>query len=134
MTTQQFLILNLVVLGFFVFLFFLGKRGSKAPSNLRVTPPPPNAGSANNPIIPPDKKLALGLPEDKSRAIDSYFIYNGHSWDAYEVLGVSPESPVETIRAAFEKSIQRTDVGSHDFLKSALSTILNDLKSRGYRP
>ncbi len=134
MTTQQFLILNLLILGFFALLFFWGKRGSKAPSNLRVTPPPANDVSTTKNLAGTEKKLVAGYQVETLKGSDCFFIYNGHSWDAYEVLGVPPGSSVEAIRAAFEKSIQKTDVGSHDFLKSALSTILSEMKAKGYRP
>jgi hypothetical protein len=65
---------------------------------------------------------------------NSYFIYNGHTWDAYEVLGIEPGCSIEKIKEAFEASLLRTEAGSHEFLKSALSAILAEMKGRGFRP
>ena len=55
------------------------------------------------------------------------FIYNGHTWNAFEVLGVSPECSSEKLRDAFENALQRSELSSHEFLKSALDTILSEV-------
>ena len=51
------------------------------------------------------------------------FNYNGHDWDAYEVLGVSAGSSLEQAEASYRESVQSLDEGSQIFLKTALEAI-----------
>lgn len=136
MTPEQFFILNFILLVGFVGLFFWGQQGAKSPSSLKLT-------SVNNSkkvqetrsIFPPGGGAeTLGeIHSTNLKDINPMFIYNGHTWDAYEVLGIIPGSSMETIREAFDRSIQKSDTSSHEFLKVALTTILSEMKNQGYK-
>lgn len=78
----------------------------------------------------------LGRPQSlpASDQLTTQFMYNGHNWEAYEVLGLAKGSSIEQVKLAFEKSLQKNNPASHDFLKMALSVILTDFKNRGYKP
>ncbi|MFN8790570.1 MAG: hypothetical protein ACK5Y2_03840 [Bdellovibrionales bacterium] len=52
------------------------------------------------------------------------FIYNGHDWDAFEVLGVSPYSSFSEITRVYQEAIKRADPGKHEFLQAAYMAIL----------
>lgn len=52
------------------------------------------------------------------------FVYNGHDWDAFEVLGVSPYSSFSEITKTYQALIRKADSGKHDFLQAAYTAIL----------
>ncbi len=134
MTHEQFLILNIVLVGFFALLFLWGRRTPRQPSNLKVTYSEVPLRNQSKALQKPSQKSLDEVPSHVLQDLNTQFMYNGHSWDAYEVLGVQPGSSVEKIKQAFEQSIKKTDSSSHEFLKCALAAILSELKKRGYRP
>lgn len=52
------------------------------------------------------------------------FMYNGHAWDAFEVLGVSPYSSFSEITFIYQNMIKKADAGKHEFLQTAYMAIL----------
>lgn len=144
MTPEQFIFLNFLLLLGFVGLFFWSLKGSKSspPSQFKLTPPPSkedhqlqNQQAYHAPTVrgPGSANETLGeLQSERLKEINPMFIYNGHSWDAYEVLGILPGSSIGTVRDAFDKAIRKSEPGSHEFFKAALFTILSGLKEQGY--
>ncbi len=57
------------------------------------------------------------------RALNVMFNYNGHTWDAYEVLGVPAGSNFEKSFLAFEKLTRGMDEESKSFMLAALEAI-----------
>jgi hypothetical protein len=57
------------------------------------------------------------------KSLNVMFNYNGHSWDAFEILGVPAGSNFETCFLAFEKLTVNMDKESKEFLLSALEAI-----------
>ena len=55
---------------------------------------------------------------ERSRTLP--FSYNGHSFDAYEVLGLSPGSSVQAAEQAYQKACAGSDAKSLELLKVAL--------------
>lgn len=132
MTEQQFYLLNLGVLAFLAVLFLLGRRKPLQPSHIHVTAPPPEDSA-------PKLKGSggSGSKESKPPLLESsacLFMFNGHSWDAHEVLGVSRGASLDDIKGAFDIAIKKSDKKSHEFLKAALSALLVDLRDRGFQP
>lgn len=72
----------------------------------------PQMAGLNTPPTPP------GPPPQ------AFFVYNGHDWDAYEVLGVSPYSSFSEITKVYQATIRKADPGKHDFLQAAYMAIL----------
>jgi hypothetical protein len=62
-------------------------------------------------------------PEADERALNVFFMWNGHSWDAFEVLGIPGGSSLETARAAFQRAAALADQETLPFLKAALEAI-----------
>lgn len=56
-------------------------------------------------------------------ALNVFFNFNGHSFDAYEALGVPAGSTLEEIQLAFQKSIQSADPASQEFFAAAFNAI-----------
>lgn len=53
------------------------------------------------------------------------FNYNGHTWDAYEVLGVPAGASLELVTQAYQREIAKQDPTSHPFLQAAYQSILS---------
>lgn len=82
-------------------------------------------GSSSNP------KSFLGLagigvkpPKAPAPPAQANFVYNGHDWDAFEVLGVSPYASFSEITRVYQIAIKKADAGKHEFLQSAYMAIL----------
>lgn len=52
------------------------------------------------------------------------FNYNGHTWDAFEVLGVPAGSGLVEVTKAYQQMLKTSDPDSHQFLETAFKTIL----------
>jgi hypothetical protein len=70
---------------------------------------------------PPDKFSHI-RPHGE-RPLNVVFNFNGHSWDAYEVLGLPAGSSIEKVTQAFRNSMQSVDKESQPFLEAAYDAI-----------
>ncbi len=57
------------------------------------------------------------------RSINVVFNYNGHSWDAYEVLGLPAGCSLAQVEAAYQKGLAEVDSSSRPFIEAAYSAI-----------
>lgn len=132
MSQQQFLYINIILILVFGALFLLGRRSAlKKTTQFKMTADYSPKNKASNIKIIGESLDDLNAENIKS--LNVIFVYNGHSWDAYEVLGVAPGSSIAEIKAAFNREISRNDSGAHEFLKVALSAVFQNLKNQGYR-
>lgn len=108
MGESRFLLINLGVVILLLILFLRGNRKAK-PSHLRMGPLklPPR----------PDREKA-------ERTLNCMFQYNGHSWDAHEVLGVPAGAPAESIQSGYESALRKaTDEHSKAFVEAAYQAL-----------
>ncbi len=68
------------------------------------------------------------IRSQEARPLNVHFNYNGHSWDAYEVLGLPAGSSLEKVDAAYEESVARVDAGSRPFMDAAYKAITGRTK------
>lgn len=61
----------------------------------------------------------------KTKSLNIMFNYNGHSWDAYEVLGVPAGASITIVTEAYQAALLRGNKSSLDFLETAYKAILN---------
>jgi hypothetical protein len=66
--------------------------------------------------------------DGRAKILNVMFNYNGHAWDAHEVLGIPAGAPMDMVTGALQKMLKETDPSSHDFLKTAYHAIKS-----GYR-
>jgi hypothetical protein len=62
-------------------------------------------------------------PEAGERSLNVFFNWNGHTWDAYEVLGLPGGSSQMQARSAYERAAALADNETLPFLKAALDAI-----------
>jgi len=65
----------------------------------------------------------LPIQGDFERPINVIFNYNGHSWDAFEVLGLPAGSGREAVDHAYQNALARVDPASRPFIESAYRAI-----------
>lgn len=131
MNSQDFLILN-VACGSLFILWYWRSRGaaSKRPTQLNMHAPdsvplviPPESSSAPEMAVF-EGALARRAPVPV-KSLNVIFNYNGHSWDAYEVLGIPAGSPLREVTQAYQRAVQSADPASQGFLETAYKAILH---------
>jgi hypothetical protein len=69
------------------------------------------------------KQLTGSGQAEKPRQLNVLFNYNGHTWEAYEVLGLPPGSSDTAVEQAFETLTVSADKKSIAFLVAAREAI-----------
>ncbi len=72
---------------------------------------------------------AAGSSVSGERSINVVFNYNGHSWDAYEVLGVPAGSSFAVVEAAYREGMARVESSSKPFIEAAFKAIQGSAKA-----
>lgn len=139
MNSQDFLTINLVGAGAFVLWYLVSRGGPVQPTRLNMKAPD-TAPTVLEPAISeaPDLDAPSSAPvvarsahisstiTPKMKSLNVMFIYNGHSWDAYEVLGVPAGASIPIVTEAYQTALRRcTGVESAEFLETAYKAILN---------
>jgi hypothetical protein len=153
MNSQDILLLNIAGAVAFLLWYAVSRGGGKRPTQLNMkapeTKPPPLAeDSAKVPTQNPqevpfnpqqmyrrrvpanDKPKSEIVSEAQPKAVrpekvlNVMFIYNSHSWDAYEVLGVPAGSSIVKVTEAYQKAIVNCDKDTMEFLEAAYQAIL----------
>ena len=117
MDSSQFLIFNglLVILLVGSFLVLFGKKTHPTRLNLRK-------GNA------PAKEKGAGLDFAGEEELNVLINYNGHLWDAFEVLGVPAGSPSEIIDRAYQQAIHSMDESSRELVDLSYKAICQRMK------
>jgi hypothetical protein len=119
-SANHFLILNGVIVTLLL-VYFFGFRGKSAPARL-------NFKKSETPL----QTLEKAQEDASGRVLNVMFNYNGHSFDAYEVLGVPAGSTLQEIEQIYSQSLQQlVDPSSKQFYKTAYEAIRNQAKIKG---
>ena len=148
MDSQLFYLLNFIFAGVFLIWFFAGRKGPARPTVLNLRAPdkdssavlqPDHLTSPGNQDYPVKYTPRAGRNErdvtqtksqaevlKKSAALPmALFLYNGHDWNAYEVLGVNADSTLPQITAKYQFLVKNSkSQGQHEFLETAYKALL----------
>ena len=131
-SAKNFLILQAIFIG--IGAIYLRRRVPHSGVRLRLRGGRAG-GSAKSVAVPeagPVQKAqsepSPSTPPKIERALNIYFNFNGHSWDAYEVLGLPAGSSLEKAKAAFVEATKNTSEASVEFYQVALSAIEQHLE------
>lgn len=139
--SQQFFYINLILGVFFVIYFVLGRPKSRLPTKLNL-----KAGESDNKnrndiaknilqqkeaSLQIEPKVKILEPESNSDAVKTkstknlslFFMYNGHDWEAHQVLGIPQGASLEVATKAYQEMIKESDPSSFEFLESAYNCI-----------
>ncbi len=61
----------------------------------------------------------------RAKNLNVMFIYNGHNFDAYEVLGLPAGSSIAEVTKKYQESIVKGDAGEIAFFEAAFQAILH---------
>lgn len=148
LSPKQYLFIYLLVIAPVVISFFI--RRKNAPTRLNLTGQDPEKEPKQTvpiaqppPATPPAKKTDLASEIRKppprrqrgeyppprveplaEKSLNAFFNWNGHSWDAFEVLGIPAGSSAQAAQVAYQELITRSAPDSHDFYKAAYDTIV----------
>lgn len=148
MNSQQLLYINLIIGGVFLLYFLFGRTLPKSPTRLNLrnkdTPEDPslkmaseqftskttalNSAKPNVVILEPENQPYSSQNSQSTapaKDLAIFFMYNGHDWEAYTVLGVPQGAKLQTVTQAYQNLIQTQDSSSYEFLEQAYQSILN---------
>jgi hypothetical protein len=129
---KDFLFLNAAVVALVV--FYILRRRPRSPLKYSLKP----SGKGDSEKSPSQESSfgiktpaapASGAAGYQGKSLNVIFNYNGHSWDAYEVLGIPAGSSLERVKSALEEGLKQVDPESRVFLETAFQAILTHLKS-----
>ena len=86
-------------------------------------------------LVPPkmtvlEPENVIDLKSHQAKNLSIYFVYNGHEWEAHEVLGVPAGSSMHNVTAAYQKLIVTSDPSTFEFYESSYQAILKKRKDR----
>lgn len=131
--SQQLLIINFIIFATLVLFFVLGrskhkhnttlnlKSQSDAPKN-EIEPAQPSAQLSLIPEPTPAPVARDVTPKTQREVV--YFVFNGHEWEAYEVLGIKSGSGIDQVTKHYQHLIKTSDPSTFEFYDAAFTAIL----------
>ena len=102
MNSQEFLFINFIIFLALILYFVFGRPKRKASVQLKLK----------------------AVTKDTSLQSAVNFIYNGHEWEAYEVLGLPKGSNLQITTSHYQNLIKTSDPSTFEFYETAYLTIL----------
>jgi hypothetical protein len=126
MTSDSFLWLNLAFASLMAFVFVIGRNRLRAPSRLNLknnwsrglTPK-----SAPGSFTMSSETIREAFSGSHVKSLNVIFMYNGHNWDAHEVLGVPAGCRWEQVELAYQAALKNSAPETHEFLQTAYHAI-----------
>jgi hypothetical protein len=126
----------------FIAYFIFGRSKQKPPTKLNLRAPAtidpqldelraqmraPNAQQpqiegARQSVLEPEAATQPPIMK-RSKQLSIFFMYNGHDWEAHEVLGIPQGAGVDIATKAYQDQLKTADPSSFEFLESAYSAI-----------
>lgn len=138
MNSQDFLLMNLLGAGAFILWYLVSRGGPIKPNRLNMKAPDtaptvlePLPGEPLATTTMPAAVVVGAIQSPRAavppiKALNVIFNYNGHSWDAYEVLGVPAGASLPIVTAAYQTALKRcAGPESMEFLETAYRAILS---------
>jgi hypothetical protein len=148
MNSQQLLLINFLILSAVVLFFVFGRSKGKqtlkldlrSPSQDKAPPLQKEAESlkvAETSVVAEETKdvivtqpQVISAPQVVAPAENSiFFVYNGHEWEAHEVLGLGKSCDLKDATMRYQSLIKTSDPSTFEFYDAAYSAILKKLTS-----
>lgn len=125
MTIDSYLWINLGFAGFIALIFIIGRTRLRAPVRLNLKNNWSKSLDIRNQKSYGISKEAVGesFAGVEVKSLNIIFMYNGHNWDAHEVLGVPAGSRMEVVTRAYEAALSNSAPESKEFLETAYMAI-----------
>lgn len=126
LTAGNFLILNGAIVTLLVIYFLFLKNSPSRPTKLNL-----KTGAKASPKKQVETQVASNVEKpsvvDAAVPLNVIFNFNGHSFDAYEALGVPAGSSLQQIERAYSKCVSEYSQDSLEFYKAAHKAIRQQL-------
>ena len=129
MSNQSFYWVNLGIGLLLVLIFLIGKRGFVAPSKLNLRKGDPKAPQDSKAMVKATREVYTSASryqtdptEARVKNLNIMFVYNGHSFDAYEVLGAPAGANLEMVQRYYQAAVGKNG-GDREFLDAAFQAI-----------
>ena len=120
MNSQQLLFINLIIVVVLA-LFFSFRRLKRKHSPMFPEFPEPDFESLPEPEPEPEP-LFPEIPRMQKEK--TYFVYNGHEWEAFEVLGLPTTVSLDVATRHYQELIRSSDPSTFEFYDAAFTCIL----------
>lgn len=134
MDSQLFFFINMGLIAFFLISFWRGRRNvGRTPTQLRLRnqdtplagPSAPQVPAGASSAKPASKNLSSDeMAVQKAKSLNILFLYNGHDWDAYQVLGLPAGASLPLVTERYQQLIKQADAGQLLFYEAAYQAIL----------
>ncbi len=114
MNNQVLLIIQFIFSLIFIW-WFLSKRGR--------TPHPTVLNLEKDLEVQKELRNVKKIEGSPPKSLNVIFMWNGHTWDAFEVLGLAAGSSMDKVRQQFESLHVKSDSGQRKFLEEAYNSI-----------
>jgi hypothetical protein len=142
--SQQLFYFNLIVGVLFIAYFFFGRAKQKPPTKLNLRANGSEESSHREKEVVSEKNQTKNLvveskqsilePEvlkskpstqtnQNTKQLSIFFMYNGHDWEAHEILGIPQGASVDVATKAYQEQLKTSDPSSYEFLESAYNAI-----------
>lgn len=126
MSSQAFFWANAGIALLVILIFLIGKKGIVAPSKLNL-----KKGYQKPGVVPKGSRYASAATfnshsGDREKSLNILFMYNGHTFDAYEVLGVPAGASFEMVQKFYNEAVSRNGQDK-EFLEAAYFAIKSTL-------
>lgn len=118
MSSQALLWISIGLIVVFAYLFWRSRRAALSPSRLRLRRQKYEVqdGASTYAEEPVERAHVKNL--------NVVFMYNGHSFDAYEVFGLPAGSGKSAIEEAYRKALTQNATESREFLEAAYQALI----------
>ncbi len=125
MGSTEFFWITIGICVFMLIVFSFGKGGVVPPSKLDLSKAKFKAPT-KSPAVHQEKPSIPDSPE--AITLNVFFNYNGHTWDAYEVLGLPAGAKMPQVEAAMKEHMAKISAESKPFYQAAFRAIEQKLK------
>ncbi len=74
-------------------------------------------------ILEPELNQSAKSSAKASKQLSIFFMYNGHGWEAHEVLGIPQGASIDVATKAYQDQLKTSDPSSYEFLEAAHDAI-----------
>ncbi len=131
MNSQQLLFINGIIFLALVLFFVFGRTKPRQPTQLDLKASRKEADPAvfnekiENERVLEAKDVSQSVQANRLIQGDAvFFVYNGHEWEAHEVLGLPKGCTIQVATSHYQKLIKTSDPSTFEFFDSAYSAIL----------
>jgi hypothetical protein len=124
--SQLFFFINVAFGGFFLVWFWIGRKNRGVmPTRLKLR----NPQTQNTLVMSNSEKKSSTADEaiKNAKKLNVLFLYNGHDWDAHEVLGVPAGAGLSLVTERYQQLIKQADQGQIEFYQAAYQAILKNI-------